>query len=76
MSNDDNNKLSTIQAHELDYKRRLERAEFTRGLSIDELLQKINSPQSSSHRSNILHNPPVVNIARNSKPGDRAELNA
>ena len=56
-TDDHKNKLSTIQAHERDYKRRLERAEFTKGLSIDELLQKINSPQSSSHRSNIPHNP-------------------
>lgn len=60
MSTDDHkNKLSTIQAHERDYKRRLERAEFTKGLSIDEILQKINSPQSSSHRSSVLHGPAV-----------------
>ena len=52
MSSEECKEISTIEAHELDYKRRLERTEFTKGLSIDELLQKINSPQST-HKSNM-----------------------
>jgi len=52
MSTIEHKRISTIEAHELDYKRRLERVEFTKGLSIDELLQKINSPESS-HKSNM-----------------------
>jgi hypothetical protein len=52
MTTDEQKQISTIEAHELDYKRRVQRVEFTKGLSIDQLLQKANSPQSS-HKSEI-----------------------
>lgn len=39
--------LSSIEEHELDYKRRLQRMEFTDGSSQEELLEKANSFQPS-----------------------------
>lgn len=44
--------VSTLEDHELDYRRRLARIEFTKGLSREELMQKINTPKSS-HKSDI-----------------------
>jgi hypothetical protein len=46
MASDEYENISTLEAHELDYKRRLERKEFTKGLSREQLMQKINSPKS------------------------------
>jgi hypothetical protein len=52
-SNDEYEDLSSIEEHELDYKRRLQRMEFTNGSSQEELLEKANSlqPSSSSDRA-------------------------
>jgi hypothetical protein len=47
-SNDEYEDLSSIEEHELDYKRRLQRMEFTDGSSQEELLEKANSLQPSS----------------------------
>ncbi|MGI8832132.1 MAG: hypothetical protein ACR2IS_05775 [Nitrososphaeraceae archaeon] len=46
-SNDEYEDLSSIEEHELDYKRRLQRIEFTDGSSQEELLEKANSWQPS-----------------------------
>ena len=46
-SNDEYEDLSSIEEHELDYKRRLQRIEFTDGSSQEELLEKANSLQPS-----------------------------
>jgi hypothetical protein len=43
--------LSSIEEHELDYKRRLQRMEFTNGSSQEELLEKANSLQPSPSSS-------------------------
>jgi hypothetical protein len=47
-SNDEYEDLSSIEEHELDYKRRLQRMEFTDGSSQEELLERANSLQQSS----------------------------
>jgi hypothetical protein len=47
-SNDEYEDLSSIEEHELDYKRRIQRMEFTDGSSQEELLEKANSLQPSS----------------------------
>lgn len=47
-SNDEYEDLSSIEEHELEYKRRLQRMEFTNGSSQEELLEKANSLQPSS----------------------------
>ena len=39
-------KLSVIDEHENDYNRRLERYQFTDGLSHDELIKKVNTRKS------------------------------
>ena len=44
-TNDEYEDLSSIEEHELDYKRRLQRMEFTNGSSQEELLEKANSLQ-------------------------------
>jgi len=50
-SNDEYKDLSSIQEHELDYKRRLQRIEFTDGSSQEELLDMANSLQPSQSSS-------------------------
>jgi hypothetical protein len=50
-SNDEYKDLSSIQEHELDYKRRLQRMEFTDGSSQEELLDMANSLQPSQSSS-------------------------
>lgn len=54
MASNEYENISTLEAHEIDYKRRLERKEFTKGLSREELMQKINMPRSS-HRKSAIH---------------------
>jgi hypothetical protein len=39
--------LPTFETQDLDYQRRVERLEFTHGLSREELMRKINTPESS-----------------------------
>ena len=62
-TNDEYEDLSSIEEHELDYKRRLQRMEFTNGSSQEELLEKANSLSHHHHhrlepnRANKLINP-------------------
>ena len=62
-TNDEYEDLSSIEEHELEYKRRLQRMEFTDGSSQEELLEKANSFQPSPYhrlepdRANKLINP-------------------
>jgi hypothetical protein len=51
-SNDEYEDLSSIEEHELDYKKRLQRMEFTDGSSQEELLEKANSLRPSPSSSN------------------------
>jgi hypothetical protein len=46
--------LPQIKEHELDYKRRRKRIEFTDGLSEEELIKRANSSSPSSQASVIL----------------------
>jgi hypothetical protein len=40
--------FSAIKEHELDYKRRLRRSEFTEGLSKEELIERANTSKTAS----------------------------
>jgi hypothetical protein len=63
-SNDEYKDLSSIQEHELDYKRRLQRMEFTDGSSQEELLDMANSLQPSPSSSDRARSSQQINRSR------------